>query len=268
MQNAQHGIIGEFVQLLSEGRHPSEIIRLPKFKDRLPLTELPAALHRFYVQEGDYSCLSLNLPDPAPDWQRLNDQAQAQFETVLLCYPPEDPLSLLNPENPADWSEVAPLEPESLLVFYARSRNHRDRAAEKQYLEGFRSVCRQSPKKDTDQHTASETAPVRKTPRYAVPVTNEFFHYGNVEAWRNIIDHYHETHPGMKVRLYHRDQPIHRIGTLFKWGKVNVGDVIHFSIEGPEFKDVAKLKKYLTIGASPRFSPFIKKHRHDSLNLF
>lgn len=108
----------------------------------------------------------------------------------------------------------------------------------------------------------------RITPQYGVQVSNELFHNGNVEAWRNIIESYEHAHLGTTILLFHNGQRIKHISSLFKWGKVKVGDSIFFSIVGEEIKNVAKLKKYLSQGASHNFHAFIKKDVNVTLNLF
>ena len=52
------------------------------------------------------------------------------------------------------------------------------------------------------------------TPKYSVQVSNELFHNGNVEAWKNIMESYTLTHPDLEVLLFHNDEVIK------KWGKV------------------------------------------------
>ena len=121
-------------------------------------------------------------------------------------------------------------------------------------------------------HRSSTQSPGKKkrkiTPKHGVQVSNELFHNGNVEAWRNIIESYEHSHPGSTILLYHNGQRIKHISALFKWGKVKVGDSIFFSIVGEEIKSVAKLKNYLTQGASPGYKNFIKKEVGSILQLF
>jgi hypothetical protein len=106
------------------------------------------------------------------------------------------------------------------------------------------------------------------TPKYEVRVTNELFHNGNVEAWRNIIESYETTYKNSTILLYHNNERITHISSLFKWGKVKMGDSIFFSVVGMEIHSIAKLKKYLSGGASPRYKAFIKKDLNHILNLF
>ncbi|MFO7848576.1 MAG: hypothetical protein R6V67_01330 [Spirochaetia bacterium] len=121
--------------------------------------------------------------------------------------------------------------------------------------------------KPQDQEQKSSGA-VRMTPFYSVPVTNELFHNGNVEAWKKIIQSYKAKHPDLQVYIYYEGERIHDIASLFKWGKVKHGSTIIFAVAGEEIKDVAKLQRYLKQGASHQFEAFLKAPPNKILNLF
>ena len=106
------------------------------------------------------------------------------------------------------------------------------------------------------------------TPKYSVQVTNELFHNGNVEAWKNIVESYKGKHPALEVHIFHDGQKVNNINALFKWGKVKHGDAILFCVSGEEIKGVAKLQRYLFEGASQRYSNYLKKDINKVLNLF
>ena len=108
----------------------------------------------------------------------------------------------------------------------------------------------------------------RMTPLYSVPVTNELFHNGNVEAWKRVIQSYQAKHPGLEVIIFYEGERIHDIHALFKWGKVKHGSTIVFAVAGEDIKDVAKLQRYLRQGASPRFEDFLRFPVNTVLNLF
>jgi hypothetical protein len=108
----------------------------------------------------------------------------------------------------------------------------------------------------------------RMTPFYSIPVSNELFHNGNVEAWKKIIESYRTKYPGTDVYIFYEGERIHDINTLFKWGKVKHGSVILIAAAGNNIKDVAKLQKYLRQGASPMFEAFLKFPVNHVLNLF
>ncbi len=108
----------------------------------------------------------------------------------------------------------------------------------------------------------------RMTPYYSIPVTNELFHNGNVEAWKKIIQSYNAKHPDLEVYIYYDGERIHDIHSLFKWGKVKHGSTILFAVNGEHIQDVAKLQRYLRQGASPMFEAFLKFPVNKILNLF
>ncbi len=115
---------------------------------------------------------------------------------------------------------------------------------------------------------AASSAKRRMTPFYAVPVTNELFHNGNVEAWKKVIQSYNQKYPNLEVYIYYEGERIHDIHSLFKWGKVKHGSAIMFAVAGEDIKDVAKLQRYLKQGASPKFEEFLKFPISQILNLF
>jgi hypothetical protein len=108
----------------------------------------------------------------------------------------------------------------------------------------------------------------RMTPKYSVQVTNELFHNGNVEAWKNIVESYKSKFPNLEVHIFHDGEKVNDINSLFKWGKVKNGDVLLFSVSGEDIKGVAKLQRYLFEGASIRFPAFLKKDVNKVLHLF
>ena len=108
----------------------------------------------------------------------------------------------------------------------------------------------------------------RMTPKYSVQVTNELFHNGNVEAWKNIVESYKTKFPGLEVHIFHDGQKVNNINALFKWGKVKHGDVLLFSVSGEEIKGVAKLQRFLFEGASLRYENYLKKDVNKVLTLF
>jgi hypothetical protein len=114
----------------------------------------------------------------------------------------------------------------------------------------------------------SSTASKKMTPMYGIPVTNELFHNGNVEAWKKIIQSYTTKYTGLEVYVFYEGERIHDINTLFKWGKVKHGSSIMITVAGDDIKDVAKLQRYLKQGASHMFEAFLKAPVNTVLNLF
>ena len=131
-------------------------------------------------------------------------------------------------------------------------------------------------KPDVQEETSAEnptkstlsSKKLKVTPKYSCQVTNELFHNGNVEAWKNIVESYQKAHDGLKVQVFHNGEKINNLNTLFKWGKVKHGDVIMFSVIGESFKNISKLQRYLFEGASNRFNKYLKKDLNKTLELF
>ncbi|EFW37913.1 hypothetical protein [Treponema phagedenis] len=112
------------------------------------------------------------------------------------------------------------------------------------------------------------TGPVRMSQLISVPVSNELFHNGNVEAWKRIIRSYNAKYPTLEVIVFYDGERIVDINTLFKWGKVKHGSVIQFAVSGEDIKDLSKLLRYFKEGASPRFEAFLRGSPDTVLNLF
>jgi hypothetical protein len=108
----------------------------------------------------------------------------------------------------------------------------------------------------------------RMTPLYSIPVTNELFHNGNVEAWKKIIQSYTTKYPKSDVYIFYEGERIHDVNALFKWGKVKHGSAILIAVAGDRIQDVAKLRRYLKQGASPMFEAFLRFPVNQVLNLF
>lgn len=102
----------------------------------------------------------------------------------------------------------------------------------------------------------------------SVPVSNELFHNGNVEAWKRIIRSYTAKYPNSEVMVFYDGERIVDINTLFKWGKVKHGSSIQFAVSSEELKDLSKLSKYFRQGASPMFEAFLHGSPDTVLNLF
>lgn len=115
-----------------------------------------------------------------------------------------------------------------------------------------------APEKQAPKEEVRRTGAKKMTPMYSVPVTNELFHNGNVEAWKRIIQSFTAKHPDCDVYIFYEGERIHDINTLFKWGKVKHGSSILFAVVGENIQDVAKLQRYLRQGASHRFEDFLK----------
>ena len=228
-------------------------------------------------------------------------------DLFISYFHPELGLTPINPKNRQHWDLVKMVKKNELMIFFAgnfkdtiQDKLYSD-ALEKllQVFEGkriktppsftvsTRKKIKTDPEKSTVKReisvekTAVKTAPSaaalpavappakkKMTPLYSIPVTNELFHNGNVEAWKRIITSYKAKYSDLEVYIFYDGEKINDINTLFKWGKVKHGSSILISIGGETVKDVSKLQKYLRQGASPMFEAFLKFPVNTVLNLF
>jgi hypothetical protein len=134
-----------------------------------------------------------------------------------------------------------------------------------------KTVARKRAAAAPEKKAAAPAAPTgqrRMTPLYSIPVTNELFHNGNVEAWKKVIQSYTTKYPGSDVYIFYEGERIHDVNALFKWGKVKHGSAILIAVAGDNIQDVAKLRRYLKQGASPMFEAFLRFPVNQVLNLF
>ena len=131
-----------------------------------------------------------------------------------------------------------------------------------------RAAAEPAPSPPPQPVAAAPTAKRRMTPMYSIPVTNELFHNGNVEAWKKIIQSYNAKYPGLQVFIFYEGERINDINTLFKWGKVKHGSAIMIAVAGEDIRDLAKLQRYLKQGASHMFESFLRFPVNTVLSLF
>ncbi len=124
------------------------------------------------------------------------------------------------------------------------------------------------PEQARQEPAVVRSAARRMTPFYSVVVQNELFHNGNVEAWKRIIASYKAKYPELEVFIYYEGERIVDINALFKWGKVKHGSSIQFAVAGSDIRDVAKLQRYLSQGASSMFEAFLQGPVSSVLHLF
>jgi hypothetical protein len=125
-----------------------------------------------------------------------------------------------------------------------------------------------APAKKAAAAAVSAAGPRKMTPRFAIIVQNELFHNGNVEAWKRIVASYKAKYPDLEVFIYYERERILDINSLFKWGKVKHGSAIEVAVAGNDIQDVAKLRRYLTQGASHLFEAFLRGPVNTVLKLF
>jgi hypothetical protein len=235
----------------------------------------------------NYSFDSYNIVEPVTEFQKIADETAkwTALDIVIVYYNPGGKICLINPKNVDHWERVRELATDQLAVIYAKYLKEENQKTEraaitaleemiggkdvfrnKSFIDG--SVVYKKPEKRVKQREKPEVGKGNITPKYAIEVSNELFHNGNVEAWKKIIESYTAVFPGLQVYIYHGGELVNDINSLFKWGKVKHGDSIFFQVAGEDIKAVSKLQKYLYEGASPRFEQFLKIAVGQVLRLF
>lgn len=233
-----------------------------------------------------YSYDSYNIPASLIDFNKICQETLkwTALDIVIVYYNPTGKIFLINPKNPLHWSKVRELFHDQLVVLYAKHLKNDDKKLEAEAIVAIEEMIAGRDvfiNKEFIDSTVVPKNPVvipppqsvqtgskNVTPKYAITVSNELFHNGNVEAWKKIIESYTTKYPSLTVLIFFEGEAINDINSLFKWGKVKHGDPILFQISGDEIKGVSKLQKYLFEGASHRYEQFLKIGIGQVLNLF
>lgn len=239
---------------------------------------------------------SINIKTTYNDFENLAKitSGWTGVDITLLYHHPALGLSIANPKDVNQLKEMQSFRQDELVVLYCYSfiedkeedkkkiadlalneilaiiNNNVVQDAEKNYK---KFIDTKKPEKSVVAAPVAK-APVKaagtkkSTPQYAVQVSNELFHNGNVEAWKNIIESYTSVYKGNEVFVFYEGEAITDLNALFKWGKVKHAGLIFFQIVGSQIKGVSRLQKYLYEGASPRFENYLKKDVNKILRLF
>ncbi len=297
------GIISE----LEDKVNLADILQSMIEDKELEQEQIAPIIQSLLVDKYKYKYRSFNLKNSVTDFENTVSKCSnlTAVDLVVVYYHPELGITPINPKNIKHWESVQELKKNELLVVYS---GYFDKTEDKKlYTDAIdlfykilmgetvkipASMKRGSlkpPQPATKPAFMEKKAPKEKkveatvqkpkgkeikqgkrrmTPLYSIPVTNELFHNGNVEAWKKIIESYKAKHPDLDVYIFYEGERIHDINTLFKWGKVKHGSAILISVAGENIKDVAKLQRYLKQGASPMFEAFLKFPVNTVLNLF
>jgi hypothetical protein len=248
-------------------------------------------LRMILVDKLGYKASSANLRSVAGDLPALADELGKwkAVDLVAAYHHPDLGLLTANPKVPRELAAFGALKKRELLVIYAGKAGLPaddlcQKAAELALLlfEGKKpkippgltrgkNPSPETPAPSAAPEFAARPSPQglsRITPLYSVAVQNEFFHNGNLEAWKRIIESYKTKYPDLQIHIYYEGERILDINALFKWGKVRHGSTIQFTVAGNNIRDVAKLQRYLIQGASPRFEAFLRGSVNTILKLF
>lgn len=233
-----------------------------------------------------YSYDSYSIPSHVNEFEKIVEETYkwTALDIVIVYFNPYGRIFLINPKNSEHWDRVRELSTDQLAVIYVKDKKNGKKDVETNAINAVQDMLAgrdvfsnpafidetaapRKPEPEKKPETA-ESRNKRVTPKYAVRVSNELFHNGNVEAWKKIIESYKAKFTDLDVYIYHEGELINDINALFKWGKVKHGDSIFFQVAGDDIKGVSKLQKYLFEGASPRFEQFLKIGVGKVLNLF
>jgi hypothetical protein len=272
------------------GENLADILRNPKYGDlsgdgALPLLRLLLIDKRgYHAFSANPAAISAGLPDLAAEFAQWK-----AVDLVAACHDPLTGLLIANPKRAEHMAALGKVRPRELLVVYAgvisgdapeglclRAAQtaaalfcgSKTDIAPELYRDGGEGNAPDEPELPAEHVTPVRHTPGRVTPLYSVPVTNELFHNGNVDAWKRIVSAYTAKYPGLTVHIYYDDEPILDINALFTWGKVKHGGVVQFAVSGRDIRDVAKLQRYLAQGASREFEFFLHAPAHGGLKLF
>ncbi len=267
--------------------NPADMIN--EYLDKGELTNLQVIpiTYSLLVQKLQYSYKSHNLRRNIEDFSEITEELSSwdKVDIVIVYYHPTIGSMAINPKKRSNFERAGFLQKNQLVVIYVKYLEGEDSNSKEleqkaisliiDLLEGkeigqrskeFKSDKKKAPKEKEKEEKPTEGIMV--TPKYGIEVTNELFHNGNVEAWKNIIESYTLKYPHLKVMVFHGGEQINDLNALFKWGKVKHGDTIFFCVAGKDIKDISKLRKYLYEGASNRFHMFLKKDVNKPLDLF
>jgi hypothetical protein len=284
------------LESLGTGQNLADILNDPAVQESGAHTAV--ILKMILVDKLGYKTASCNLSAVAAELEPLA-ACFAKWNAVDLVaayHHPDRGLLVANPKTAGGLANFGALRRRELLVIYAGKA---DAPADDQCLEAARLACslfeggkpatpaalyrgrfaakKAAPAAEEPARTPPAAAaaspavtgePARITPLYSVVVQNELFHNGNLEAWKRIIASYNAKYPELKVYIYYEGERIRDINALLEWGKVKHGRSIQFAVAGNEIRDVAKLQRYFTQGASNQFEAFLRGPVNGALRLF
>ncbi len=232
-----------------------------------------------------YSFRSYNIPDTITEFEKIAEVTSkwTALEIVIVYFNTSGEIIMINPKNIGHWGRARELAKDQLVVIYTKFKKDENKKLEVEAITAIEemiagkdvfinkefideTIVQRAPAKPVQENAAPKSRNV--TPKYAVRVSNELFHNGNVEAWKKIIESYTTKFTDLQVYIYHKGELINDINSLFKWGKVKHSDSIYFQVAGENIRGVSKLQKYLFEGASPRYEQFLKIGLGQVLNLF
>lgn len=300
-QTLRHMVnVTSIIDMVEKGANLADLLNKMQESEIIQREQINPILYLVLVEKFKVPYVSQNVEKTVTDFARISESFSKWngVQMVIAYHHPNFGLIPINPANSGHWDIAQELKRDELMVIYSQAKNRREETARKAIEAFHKLLLGEIPQEDPDfidkspavaptpppaaapAEAAKSAAPAAApaaapsstkrslTPKYSVQVTNELFHNGNVEAWKNIIESFQHTHPTCQVIVYHEGELIHDLNSLFKWGKVKHGGVIFFQIAGTSIKNVSRLQKYLHEGASSRYEAFMKHDLNKKLSLF
>lgn len=277
--------VSELVDEVDSGKNLADLVNSELDEGEMQEDQILPAVGAIIRDKYNYSYDSSSIPSNRSDFNIIIEETAkwTALDLLIVYYDTNNNVVLVNPKNPDHWDRARELYHDQLVVIYSKYLKEENTKLEMESITTLQemlagkdvfinkefvdaTVMAKSPEVKTK--TEAPVAAKNITPKYAVTVSNELFHNGNVEAWKKIIESYTTKFPNLKVHIFFEGEVINDINALFKWGKVKHGDSIFFQVSGDEIKGVSKLQKYLYEGASHRFEQFLKIGVGQVLNLF
>jgi hypothetical protein len=281
--------VNEVVDDLESKRNLADVINQQIDREEILKDQILPIVGSVIRDKYNYSYDSCNIPETVSNFAKISSETikWTAVDIVIVYYAPNGAVMLINPKNAEHWDRARELARDQLAVIYAKFLKGDNKKVEGEVVKAVeemlagkdvfinqefidQSVAPRVAAPPPKQAAAIAALPSKKniTPKYAVQVSNELFHNGNVEAWKKVIESFKTKFPGLEVHIFHEGEVINDINSLFKWGKVKHGDQIFFQVSGEDIKGVSKLQKYLYEGASQRYEQFLKIGVGRVLNLF
>jgi len=279
--------VNDVVDEIESGRNFADAVNVMLAEGDLTVDQVLPMIGAIIKDKYQYSYDSYNVPVTINDFSKIVEETSkwTALDIILVYFTVNSEPFLINPKNMIHWERVRDIVRDQLMVIYVKKKKEPNPKVENDAINAIEemmagkdvfinkefideTVAVRETKKQIAPAKASAAGKKNMTPKYAVTVTNELFHNGNVEAWKRIIESFKVSHPDLDVLIFHEGEKINDINSLFKWGKVKHGDPILFQVVGENIRNVSKLQKYLFEGASPRFEQFLKIAVGKVLNLF
>lgn len=279
--------VNDVVDEIESGRNFADAVNVMLAEGDLTVDQVLPMIGAIIKDKYQYSYDSYNVPVTINDFSKIVEETSkwTALDIILVYFTVNSEPFLINPKNIIHWERVREIVRDQLMVIYVKKKKEPNPKVENDAINAIEemmagkdvfinkefideTVAVREAKKQIAPAEAAAAGKKNMTPKYAVTVTNELFHNGNVEAWKRIIESFKVSHPDLDVLIFHEGEKINDINSLFKWGKVKHGDPILFQVVGENIRNVSKLQKYLFEGASPRFEQFLKIAVGKVLNLF